>query len=78
MTAMGEFEAFWLAYHQKSLDRGYISVADLRAAWQASRIAALEEAAKECEKLHCRPEFEPEIQDRMLAAAAKQIRALKD
>ncbi|WP_233869283.1 hypothetical protein [Paraburkholderia adhaesiva] len=42
----------------------------------AIRHAALEEAAHACEQLACRPEFGPEIQDRMLHAAAKTIRKL--
>lgn len=43
----------------------------------AERNELLEVAAKLCEQLSCAPGLEPEIQDRMLRAAAKGIRALK-
>lgn len=38
---------------------------------------ALEEAARICWELQARPEFEPELQDRMLKVAEDRIRALK-
>lgn len=53
-------------------------IAELEKDAQTVRNAALEEAAQECWKLQCRPEFEPEFHDKMLKIAEDRIRALKE
>jgi hypothetical protein len=52
----------------------------LNAEWMAKceelRAEVVKECAAVCDRMHCRPEFEPELHDKLLAVAAKHIRAL--
>ncbi|WP_321968885.1 hypothetical protein [Paraburkholderia tropica] len=78
--APGLAEAYFRAVKPATVLALIAEVRKARTTQQATtgdeRAAVIEEAARVCDQMAARPEFGLEIQDRMLHAAAKKIRAL--